>query len=77
MREVVTHVRMHSTIHVAGVGELGTTLPSSSKSYKLDMSYLEGEAVIKVTINGIHARIPLTNVQCFISAAPESPKASK
>lgn len=71
MKEKVTHLRMHAPLHIIGIGDVGAQLPHPGKSYTLDMSYTEGESVVRVKINNVHARIPLTNIQVFTSASME------
>lgn len=68
MREVVSHLRMHSTLHVPGIGNLEEVLPSPSKALALKMHYTPGEHVIRAEMNGISVSIPLTNIKYFLSS---------
>lgn len=76
MREVVSHLRMHATLHVPGIGNLEEVLPSPSKALALKMYYTPGDQVVRAEMNGISVAIPLTNIKYFLSS-PEVVATSK
>lgn len=71
MRRRLRSLRLHSTTHLEGVGEIPAALPSGRKSFAgLEMYYTEQG--VEVTFGKITAIFPLANVQVAEFAAEDS-----
>lgn len=76
MNRRVTFARLHQNIHLPGAGELGNTLPPSSKTLNnLVMTFVDAGLVVKFSYNRINSEllIPAANVAVASLAPEEAP----
>lgn len=70
----VKYMKTHSSIFVPGLGDLGTTLPSASKTLKLKMTDID--TAVLVEANNFKVKIPYGNISLMqLSDDPETAKA--
>lgn len=67
-KRIVTHARFHESLFISGVGSLGDSLPSQSKTLQLEMCREPG-GDLEVKINGQEYAIPLANIK-IVKYAP-------
>jgi hypothetical protein len=72
----VTNVRLHQSIHVQGIGELGTSLPASGKVIP-GLIMEEGDYGIECSANAGRWVIPYANVVVAKRGNPVEVKSSK
>ncbi len=55
--------RLHTTLYIDGVGELGPSLPSKTKSV-IDFAMVATDEGLEIYARGEEAFVPWANVQC-------------
>ncbi len=61
MGKIVKHLKVHQDLFIAGLGALGNTLPSASKTLPDLVMSLESEGVL-VKAKNIEAVVPYANI---------------
>ncbi len=78
MSRKVSNARLHTTIFIDGIGDLGPSLPSKTKTV-IGFAMVEGERGLELFGNNASALVPWSNVQCvtFEDKAKEEPVSKK